>query len=267
MMQNISEYVIFNCIAALILVFYSLHVLADNGFNIKSRLLLIFSMSLSFLVGSRLLYGLLYFDRVKSDLSILFELRLVNFSLYGGLLLSLLVFVVVVKRQSVSVYKISDAMMPVLGLALMLSKLGCFFNGCCYGVPTDLPWGMIFERADGNAVTKLLGASPLIKLISGVNHVTRHPTQLYESGFALLAGIVAFLILRSQKKSNTRFGNTSNSGFATLVFIWIYTLGRFISYCYREFPQATDLSNFIRGPLIYGTILAVTTVLFLLKRR
>ncbi len=275
MMPQISEYVLFNFIAAFVLVIYSLYVLSQNGISIRSRLVLIVSMSLAFLVGARLLYAVLYLDKIISEPSKLFELKLVNFSLYGGLILSLGVFVVYVRHVKINGYVVTDAMMPALGIALMLSKLGCFFNGCCYGVPTNMPWGVIFEHADGNAVTKLLGASPLIKLISGVNQVPRHPTQLYEAGFALFAGLVSLMILMLQQSSKRKHYHllevenesikSKGSGIATLSFILIYTVGRWISFYFRDFPQATATSNFIRGPLIYGAIISITVVMLLLK--
>lgn len=275
MMPHISDYVLFNFIAAFVLVINSLYVLSQNGISIKSRFVLIISMSLAFLVGARLLYAVLYLDKIISEPGKLFEFKLVNFSLYGGLILSLCVFGIYIKSAKINGYLITDAMMPALSVALMFSKLGCFFNGCCYGVPTNMPWGVVFEHADGNAVTKLLGASPLIKLISGVNQVPRHPTQLYEAGFAIFAGLVSLMILLLQQRSKRKRYHllevenetieSKGSGIATLSFILIYTIGRWISFYFRDFPQATATSDFIRGPLIYGTIISITVVMLLLK--
>jgi len=46
--------------------------------------------------------------------------------------------------------------------------VGCFLNGCCYGAPTGLPWGVRFPAL-----------SP-----AGDLHAV-HPTQLYETAAAL----------------------------------------------------------------------------------
>jgi len=56
-----------------------------------------------------------------------------------------------------------------LALAIAIGRLGCFCAGCCYGIPTHLPWGVDF--GDG---------------------VLRFPTQLMESAFALL--LFAYLL-------------------------------------------------------------------------
>lgn len=52
---------------------------------------------------------------------------------------------------------------PAIAAGLAIGRLGCFFQGCCYGVPTPLPWGVNFG-----------------------DNIPRHPTQLYESAFMLL---------------------------------------------------------------------------------
>jgi prolipoprotein diacylglyceryltransferase len=69
--------------------------------------------------------------------------------------------------------KTGDAYAVPLALALAVGRWGCFFNGCCYGVETTLPWGVDF--GDG---------------------VRRHPTQIYESLFHLLMAGVLIAVVR-----------------------------------------------------------------------
>jgi phosphatidylglycerol---prolipoprotein diacylglyceryl transferase len=66
-----------------------------------------------------------------------------------------------------------------VALGLAIGRVGCFLHGCCFGTPTDLPWGVDF--GDG---------------------ITRHPTQLYEMLFAL----AAFVVLRAVRESVTAPG-------------------------------------------------------------
>jgi hypothetical protein len=37
-----------------------------------------------------------------------------------------------------------DVLAIGLTAALLFGRIGCFLNGCCYGKPTDLPWGVRF---------------------------------------------------------------------------------------------------------------------------
>jgi phosphatidylglycerol:prolipoprotein diacylglycerol transferase len=74
--------------------------------------------------------------------------------------------------------KTGDAFAVPLALALAVGRWGCFYNGCCYGVPTNLPWAVPFRQPDGAAALC-------------------HPTQIYESLFHLtMAGVLAWLTLR-----------------------------------------------------------------------
>jgi phosphatidylglycerol:prolipoprotein diacylglycerol transferase len=53
-----------------------------------------------------------------------------------------------------------------------IGRIGCFLNGCCYGTPTDLPWGVVFPHAEV--------------------HVPCHPTQVYATllNLMLMAGLI-----------------------------------------------------------------------------
>ena len=69
--------------------------------------------------------------------------------------------------------KTGDAFALPLALGLAVGRWGCYFNGCCAGAATDLPWGVDF--GDG---------------------VSRHPTQVYESIFHLSMALVLWQLLR-----------------------------------------------------------------------
>ncbi|NIU02223.1 MAG: prolipoprotein diacylglyceryl transferase, partial [Nitrosopumilaceae archaeon] len=35
---------------------------------------------------------------------------------------------------------------PHAGITLIILRTGCFLNGCCYGVRTNMPWGVSYPR-------------------------------------------------------------------------------------------------------------------------
>jgi prolipoprotein diacylglyceryltransferase len=59
----------------------------------------------------------------------------------------------------------ADALAPAGLVALGLGRVGCFLAGCCYGRPTDLPWGVVSPEVDTLA---------------------RHPLPLYAGVFDLV---------------------------------------------------------------------------------
>lgn len=217
----------------------------------------------SFFIGARLLYGVLYFSRVQENPSLLWQFQLKNFSLQGGLWLVLLFWYLVARRQRLSLYTTTDLLVLHIGFAVAIMRLGCFFNGCCFGIPTDLPWGVTSRLADGGAITRLIGVNAISTGLFGVQLQPRHPTQLYEMATGIIASLAAALALWWPGKNDGRLP-TAGSGFATAVFGLVFSLGRLLTFFFREFPTATSTSNFIRGPVVYGLSLVIFS--FMLKR-
>lgn len=82
-------------------------------------------------------------------------------SIVGGLVGGALAVFWVKRRLGITERR-GHLLAPGIAAGVAIGRLGCFLNGCCYGTPTTLPWGVDF--GDGLA---------------------RHPTQLYESLFML----------------------------------------------------------------------------------
>ncbi len=95
----------------------------------------------------------------------------------GGFLLALLVAVLYMRHQHLPLWRTADVFTPGLAAGHAIGRLGCFAAGCCWGVPTHLPWAVTFRNT--LATTGVPLGVPL------------HPTQLYES--AVNAAIFAFL--------------------------------------------------------------------------
>lgn len=91
-------------------------------------------------------------------------------------------------KMNASVLDLGALVVPV---SMIFQKIGCLFAGCCYGLPTDLPWSVryaehyrIFGRhvAEGVAGCTESFAAPV------------HPVQLYEIvGYVLIIPILLHL--------------------------------------------------------------------------
>ncbi len=94
-------------------------------------------------------------------------------SFHGGLFGGIAAAVVYCLIKRISILKIADLFAPSVMVAYAIGRIGCLLNGCCYGGPTEMPWGMRFFD-DGHWTAR------------------SHPTQLYASllSFALFAGLV-----------------------------------------------------------------------------
>ncbi|MBI4284956.1 MAG: prolipoprotein diacylglyceryl transferase [Chloroflexi bacterium] len=94
----------------------------------------------------------------------------------------------------------ADVAAPGIILAQAIGRVGCTVNGCCYGVPTTLPWGVIYTHPESYA--------PL--------WIAVHPTQVYEIFYNLIVfGIL--VMLRGRLKPD---------GSVFLVYLSLYALWR-----------------------------------------
>ena len=93
-----------------------------------------------------------------------------GYVLYGGIITSAVVMFAFARSRGVDrIGAMFDYAAPALAVGLVIGRLGCFFEGCCYGVATSMPWGVGYPvgHPAGDALV--------------------HPVQLYEVAFALLA--------------------------------------------------------------------------------
>lgn len=110
---------------------------------------------------------------------------------YGGLLFGFATLVAVAYWRHRRVRPVLDAVAPALAGGHALGRLGCLAAGCCWGRPTNLPWGVVFTH-------------PLAQAANGTPlRVRLHPVQVYE---ALLESGLALLLLRLGRTSWSETG-------------------------------------------------------------
>jgi phosphatidylglycerol:prolipoprotein diacylglycerol transferase len=122
------------------------------------------------MIGAKLPFVLADWDGLLSGLAWFSNGKTILCGLVGGY------FGVEIAKWMLGVRtKTGDAFAVPVAAAVGIGRLGCFHAGCCYGTPTLLPWGVVFPNVD---------------------HLPRHPTQLYESAFHLTAAVVLYWLLR-----------------------------------------------------------------------
>ncbi|MBA2502037.1 MAG: prolipoprotein diacylglyceryl transferase [Pyrinomonadaceae bacterium] len=168
---------------------------------------------------------------------------------YGGFLGAVATGYILARRYQLPWWTTADAFAPGIALGQAIGRQGCFAAGCCWGKPTNLPWGVEFTEL-GHAVTGV----PL-----GVH---LHPTQLYES-FAALA-IFFFLLWLHRRK---RFG-----GQVILAYGVLYALTRFTIEFFRDDPRGdilglTTVTHLSTSQIISLLVGLFALILFILRWR
>lgn len=204
-------------------------------------------MMVSSIIGARILYTILYLPKSIEPLEKVFALNFSGFSLHGGLAAGILTAWIIFKHDKISFLRLLDILSPVAGISAAITRVGCYLNGCCFGKVTDMHWGVKYPPF--SIVYMVQYYSGKISSLQGTLPV--HPTQIYEIIAAVACTITAFILLK--RKSVT--------GYTFAVFGLTFTIGRFIIFFFRDFPGATPLSNFIRGPVTYSIAVALFIIL------
>jgi phosphatidylglycerol:prolipoprotein diacylglycerol transferase len=194
------------------------------------------------LLGSRLLWLLTHRDLV--DGSVLTALLpfggerygLSGLSMQGGVVLAIVAVFACLRWRGVPLLPAADAIAPTVSLGEGITRLGCFLNGCCYGLVCELPWGVRFPS----------GSQPVERF----GDVAVHPTQLYASaaGFA----IFALLSLGSARRPF--------AGATLCAWLVLFGLQRLLVDVFRYYESSVTLFHLGTLPFTVNTVVAVALV-------
>lgn len=247
----ISSYNLFTILAAVTVMGCTFTLASRQGLPRGRILLWILVTALAFPVGARLLYFLTN-PHGLDNLGGIWSLRPVGFALYGGLILAVLFGYLACRVWRLPLWPLTDITAFSLGLGIVVVRIGCYLNGCCFGKITDLAWGITFPPGSQAHIYQLnhgiakAGWFGLPFLAQPV-----HPTQLLEMGAGLIGAIlVAYFMKRRDKRAGTGF----------LVFtIWFTSFRWGNSYLRAATSQNVTPPYFY--PLLYIAIILICIAL------
>lgn len=105
---------------------------------------LVFLLFISGIAGARLFFVFQHFSDYRDDLWRVFFLQEGGLVWYGGFITASACAVLYAAKRRLAVLSLCDFFSPILPLAHAIGRLGCFFNGCCYGRVAPKPWGIFF---------------------------------------------------------------------------------------------------------------------------
>lgn len=115
------------------------------------------------------------------------------------------------------------AMLDLTGLYAPLmqsiARIGCFFAGCCYGAPTNIPWAITYTHPDTYAV----------------RFIPCHPTQLYSS----LSLLILFIFMQTIAR---RWLHKPGQLFS------MYLMGASAERFFNDFLRAEHITNLWQSP-------------------
>jgi len=117
-------------------------------------------------------------------------------TIYGAVLGGALGVWIYSKASKFPFGHVVDLLAPGIILAQAIGRIGCTINGCCYGIPTSLPWGVVYTHPDSVAYFASRALPPGMGL---------HPTQVYELIYNLIVFGVLFKLRGRLKPDGSLF--------------------------------------------------------------
>lgn len=181
-------------------------------------------------LGARALFVATQFARFASGELSIFSPWQGGIVFFGGFIAGALALWGFCKRNKLPMAFAFDSAAPAIAAAHAVGRLGCFFNGCCYGSHCDFFWAVHYSNP--------LSAAPLLEAL--------HPTQLYEVIGLIL---ILWMLLRNLKKPIIwpflgRRNNTSLylMSYAVLRFLVEFTRGDLLRGVYGPFSTSQWIS-------------------------
>jgi phosphatidylglycerol:prolipoprotein diacylglycerol transferase len=205
---------------------------------------LFFVVPLGF-VGARVYHVVTDYDLYADDpIPGVFEVWNGGLGIYGAVAGGFLGVLLFGWYRGISPLVFADAAAPGLVLAQAIGRWGNYFNQELFGRPSNLPWAIRIEPENRPA--------------QFADVESFHPAFLYESIWDLLVCLALLWIAR-------RFANRLRDGDILLLYVSLYSLGRFFVETLRVDP-AFLIGDSIRGNLLVSSVLALGCALILFLR-
>lgn len=162
-------------------------------------------------VGGRLLYASTNWSTFGPIWNI-FAFWEGGYSLLGGIVTLLIVVPWYLKNHHIPILPLLDVVSVYAPLLQSVSRIGCFFAGCCYGLPTSISWSVVAS----DCAARL------------------HPTQLYSATFLFIIFFILYFFGQYLFKK---------TGQITGAYLILMSLERFIVDFWRGDREFSSLSH------------------------
>ena len=259
---NIGSFPIYSygamlAIAFIVGIFLAMKEAKKSGEDPERILDLSLYVVLGAILGGRLGYIIFYLDYYLKDPIKILNFRQGGLSFLGGFSIAFFLCWLYIKRTKISFWKYADISSPSIAMGIGIARIGCFLNGCCFGVVSEnygikfpslyMPPVYLQQLKDGLIAS---GSSCTLPVI---------PTQLYSSLYSFLIFFV-LLWMKKYKKYD---------GFLFLSFLILYSISRFTIEFFRFYDNSFKLFNLltITQTILLGVVLVSLVYMNILKKR
>ncbi len=161
------------------------------------------------IIGARVYYVVLSWDNYSHTPGEIVKIWHGGLAIHGGIIGGVLVGWWLTRRYQIAFWRMADVIALPLILGQTFGRFGNFMNGDAHGLPTTMPWGIVFPPTS----------------IAGYEYpgIPLHPTMLYE----LVCNALIFLTLWKIRTIPWK------DGFVCCLYVILYSTGRFVVSFFR----------------------------------
>ncbi|MCX7832253.1 MAG: prolipoprotein diacylglyceryl transferase [Actinobacteria bacterium] len=186
------------------------------------------------IIGSRLAYVFSHWDYFSDNPMRIFYVWEGGLASFGGIFAAILGSLIYIRWKKLDFYDLADSVSYSLPLGFAIGRIGCFLNGCCYGVASNLPIAVTFKALGDNT--------------------SRLPTQLFESLYTLMIFLLLVFIDKRYESKGLIFFSS----------IGLYGFFRFLNEFLRVNPPViAGLS----GSQIGSALLVISALIYFVKNK
>ena len=198
------------------------------------------------LAGARLYHVLTEYDRYAGGpVAAMARVWLGGLGIYGAVAGGFVGLLIFCHLSGVGTLRFADAAAPGLVLGQAIGRWGNYFNQELFGRPSNVPWA--------------IDIAPQNRPVEFADATSFHPAFLYESVWDALVCLALLWVAR-------RFANRLKTGDVFLLYVALYSLGRFLVETVR-IDASFIVGPSIRGNLVLSAVLALGFAAALLLRR
>ena len=196
---------------------------ARRGLPVPRVLLIALIACLVGAIGAKAYYRLTHREEEGAFLT-------TGMSIQGFVIAAIGTFLIGSMAGGLSIGQLLDVTVPSLLAGQAIGRLGCFFGGCCVGLPTSSRWGL--WSSDRNV------------------GVRRIPVQLMESALAAVLAVAALLTVL--------WVALPVDGLVFIAVFAAYTVGRQVLFPLRDLPRKTtygrQLTVVLAGAVLFAAV-------------
>lgn len=180
-------------------------------------------------IGSKILFIVTILPEVVTNPAVLKDIAS-GWVVYGGIIGGVVGIMMMCRIKKLDFWQYIDITAPSMALAQGFGRIGCLLAGCCYGVPTDSVFAIVFHNSE-----------------FAPNGVPLVPIQIISSALDFMNAIV--LIYLDRRKTR--------EGQVMAFYLIFYSIGRFV----LEYFRGDALRGSI-GDLSTSQFISVFTLMF-----